>query len=30
MSENWLRKLFLINEIKIIMSVTGLHNKTTY
>jgi hypothetical protein len=27
MSENGLRKLFRINEIKIIMSVTGLHNK---
>jgi hypothetical protein len=30
MSENGLRKLFRINEIKIIMSVTGLHNKATY
>jgi hypothetical protein len=30
MSENGLRKLFLINEITILMSVTGLHNKTTY
>jgi hypothetical protein len=29
-SENGLRKLFRINEIKIIMSVTGLHNKATY
>ena len=30
MSENRLRKLFRINKIKIIMSVTGLHNKATY
>ena len=30
MSENGLRKLFLINEIKILMSVTGLHTKATY
>jgi hypothetical protein len=30
MSENGLRKLFRINEIKILMSVTGLHNKATY
>jgi hypothetical protein len=30
MSENGLRKLFRIHKIKIIMSVTGLHNKATY
>ena len=30
MSENGLRKLFRISEIKILMSVTGLHNKATY
>ena len=30
MSENGLRKLFRINEIKIIMSVTGLRNRATY
>jgi hypothetical protein len=30
MSENGLRKLFRINKIKIIISVTGLHNKATY
>ena len=30
MSENGLRKLFRMNEIKIIMSVSGLHNKATY
>ena len=30
MSENGLRKLFRINKIKILMSVTGLHNKATY
>ena len=30
MLENGLRKLFRINEIKIIMSVTGVHNKATY
>jgi hypothetical protein len=30
MSENGLRELFRINKIKIIMSVTGLHNKATY
>jgi hypothetical protein len=30
MSENGLRKLFPINEIEIIMSVPGLHNKATY
>ena len=30
MSEVGLRKLFRINEIKILMSVTGLHNKATY
>jgi hypothetical protein len=30
MSENGFRKLFRIQEIKIIMSVTGLHNKATY
>jgi hypothetical protein len=30
MSENGLRKLFRINEIKILISVTGLHNKATY
>jgi hypothetical protein len=30
MSENVLRKLFRLNKIKIIMSVTGLHNKATY
>jgi hypothetical protein len=30
MSENGLRKLFRINEIKILMSVPGLHNKATY
>ena len=30
MSKKGLRKVFLINEIKIIMSVTGLLNKATY
>jgi hypothetical protein len=30
MSENGLRKLFRKNEIKILMSVTGLHNKGSY
>ena len=30
MSESGLRKLFRINKIKILMSVTGLHNKATY
>jgi hypothetical protein len=30
MSENGLRKVFRINEIQILMSVTGLHNKATY
>jgi hypothetical protein len=30
MSENGLRKLFHIKEIKITMSFTGLHNKSTY
>jgi hypothetical protein len=30
MSENGLHKLFRINKIKIIMSVTGLHIKATY
>jgi hypothetical protein len=30
MSENGLRKVFRINKIKILMSVTGLHNKATY
>ena len=30
MSENGLRKLFRINEIKMFMSVTGHHNKATY
>jgi hypothetical protein len=29
MLENGLRKLFRINKIKILMSVTGLHNKAT-
>jgi hypothetical protein len=30
MLENGLRKLFRISEIKIIMPVTGVHNKATY
>jgi hypothetical protein len=30
MSENGLCKLFPISEIKILISVTGLHNKATY
>jgi hypothetical protein len=30
MLEHGLRKLFRINEIKIIMPVTGVHNKATY
>jgi hypothetical protein len=30
MSENGLRKLFRINEIIILMSVTVLHNKAIY
>ena len=30
MSENGLRKLFRINKINIIISVTGIHNKATY
>ena len=30
MSENGLRKVFRINKIKILMSITGLHNKATY
>jgi hypothetical protein len=30
MSENRLSKLFRINKIQILMSVTGIHNKATY
>jgi hypothetical protein len=30
MSENGFRKLFRINEIKMLMSVTGHHNKPAY
>jgi hypothetical protein len=30
MSENGLRKLFRINKIKILMSVTGLQNKAAH
>ena len=30
MSENGLRKVFRMNKIKIIKSVTGLRNKATY